>query len=264
MNDWFFREGYESGGDYVSREVMLKRLESYIKQVITHFQDKYPGVIYAWDVVNEAVANNIAVKNPYGVGTIGMDDWNLFYKQIGADYVQKAFEYARKYADPDVKLYYNDWGCDFSERRNVICKLVKQVNTDEKLIDGIGLESYQDIDEVSLQSHPNKDQRSVIDALNMYYELGVELQITEFCIVNDSASRNDAQAEYMYQFMELLKEFNKDKNIITNVSIWGIVDRPKLQPGDGGYPGQKYAGIFTMDYQPKESFVNLYKSLKDE
>ena len=52
MSDWFFREGYENNGKYVSKEVMQKRLQYYIEQVITHFETKYPGTIYCWDVVN--------------------------------------------------------------------------------------------------------------------------------------------------------------------------------------------------------------------
>lgn len=38
---WFFREGYRGNGDLVDRNTML--------------QSEYPGVIYCWDVVNEAV-----------------------------------------------------------------------------------------------------------------------------------------------------------------------------------------------------------------
>ena len=33
-------------------------MKSYIEQVLTHFEENYPGVIYCWDVVNEAVGDN--------------------------------------------------------------------------------------------------------------------------------------------------------------------------------------------------------------
>lgn len=32
---------------------MLARIESYVKQVITYAETNYPGVVYAYDVVNE-------------------------------------------------------------------------------------------------------------------------------------------------------------------------------------------------------------------
>ena len=34
---------------------MLRRLENYIKNVLEYSQTHYPGLIYAWDVVNEAI-----------------------------------------------------------------------------------------------------------------------------------------------------------------------------------------------------------------
>lgn len=263
MADWFFREGYEADGNYVSREVMLERLESYIKQVLTHFQEKYPGVIYAWDVVNEAIAADWSSRIIEG-DSIVMNDDDLFYCHIGTDYVQKAFEYANKYADKDVKLFYNDYGGDHPYRRKAIINLVKIVNAKEKLIDGIGYQGYNDYDVSVLQSYPDKDNSSVVDALSDFYELGLEIHITEFTISNEDESYNNAQGEFMYRFMELIKEFNKDNNIITNVTIWGIQDSPNIQPEDYGYPGFRYSGIITEDYQPKESFDGLYKSLKSK
>ncbi|MDD4113481.1 MAG: endo-1,4-beta-xylanase [Herbinix sp.] len=193
-----------------------------------------------------------------------MNDDDLFYCHIGTDYVQKAFEYANKYADKDVKLFYNDYGGDHPYRRKAIINLVKIVNAKEKLIDGIGYQGYNDYDVSVLQSYPDKDNSSVVDALSDFYELGLEIHITEFTISNEDESYNNAQGEFMYRFMELIKEFNKDNNIITNVTIWGIQDSPNIQPEDYGYPGFRYSGIITEDYQPKESFDGLYKSLKSK
>ena len=92
---WFFREGYLGGGKEVSADEMLSRMDWYIQSVLGHFQEEFPGLIYAWDVVNEAA--------PDGGGTWRND--SPWYRIIGPDYVSKAFEFARKYASPDVALY---------------------------------------------------------------------------------------------------------------------------------------------------------------
>ena len=55
VGGWFFKKGYQDDGAYVDKETMLARMESYIKQMLEHVQENYPGVIYCWDVVNEAV-----------------------------------------------------------------------------------------------------------------------------------------------------------------------------------------------------------------
>ena len=51
---WFFTEDYTNEGELVGREVMLKRMDAYIRSVLEYFDTQYPGLIYAVDVVNEA------------------------------------------------------------------------------------------------------------------------------------------------------------------------------------------------------------------
>ena len=56
--EWFFCEGYNADNAYVDKATMSKRLENYIGQVLEHYHgdsSEYKGMIYSWDVVNEAV-----------------------------------------------------------------------------------------------------------------------------------------------------------------------------------------------------------------
>ena len=49
--DWFFRENFNSGGNYVSRDIMDQRLESFIKNTFELIASKYPKLeVYAFDV----------------------------------------------------------------------------------------------------------------------------------------------------------------------------------------------------------------------
>ncbi|MBR6809065.1 MAG: endo-1,4-beta-xylanase, partial [Clostridia bacterium] len=50
MSDWFFREGYKNDGAYADQETMRARTRYYIEQVVTHFEEKFPGTVYCWDV----------------------------------------------------------------------------------------------------------------------------------------------------------------------------------------------------------------------
>ena len=58
MTQWFFHEDYDQAKPVADRETLKARLASYIDQVMTHFEKKFPGVIYCWDVVNEAIGDN--------------------------------------------------------------------------------------------------------------------------------------------------------------------------------------------------------------
>ena len=76
---------------------MKKRMQMYIEEVMTHFETKYPGVIYCWDVVNEAVADNTGEfesSDARHVRQVRDENTNLFYDHIGPDYVELAFKYA--------------------------------------------------------------------------------------------------------------------------------------------------------------------------
>ena len=66
---WFFTEDYTNEGKLVSRDVMLLRMESYIKQVLTYYKENYPGLIYAIDVVNEAFDVGNGTRTASGVST---------------------------------------------------------------------------------------------------------------------------------------------------------------------------------------------------
>ncbi len=106
--EWFFREGYTEDGDYVDKDTMLFRMESYIAQLLDHVQTEYPGVVYCWDVVNEAVdIDSAAPESTFQCRTKLNDDPNPWYETVGCDYVEMAFTFARKYADPEVKLCFD-------------------------------------------------------------------------------------------------------------------------------------------------------------
>ena len=99
MSEWFFREGFKSDGLPVSKEVMEERVSYYIAQVITHFETEFPGVVYCWDVVNEAVADDVGERvpdNEFHLRKTRGGSINLFNAIMGPDYVKFAFQCARK------------------------------------------------------------------------------------------------------------------------------------------------------------------------
>ena len=73
--DWIFED---ENGQAVSREVLLGRLKDHIDTVV----GRYKGRVQSWDVVNEALNED---------GTMRQSKW---YKIIGEDMIEKAFEYA--------------------------------------------------------------------------------------------------------------------------------------------------------------------------
>jgi len=124
--DWFF---YDEGKT-ASKELLLKRMKEHILTVVSH----YKGLVYCWDVVNEAVDDDSTrIYRP-----------TLWYQIAGEQYIEKAFEYAH-FADPDALLFYNDYNCERPEKRERIYTLLKKLKDKNVPIHGIVLQGHWSI-----------------------------------------------------------------------------------------------------------------------
>lgn len=231
--EWFFREGYrkEEDAPLADRETMLARLENYIRGVLTFVQERWPGVIYAWDVVNEAV---------------DQEGWrrSLWTRTIGDDYVLQAFRFARKYAAPGVSLFYNDYETFLPWKREKICSLVLEPLKREGLVDGMGMQSHLTMQDPTPEEYEN--------SLRRFGGLGLQIQVTELDIHNtDPGERSmHALAERYRTFFTLLLRMKKEKAAdITGVTFWGMQDEESWL---GGFRGEKsYPLLFGAHYLPK-------------
>lgn len=205
---WFFCKDYDESKNYVDKKTMLRRMESYIKQVLEYCQNNYPGVVYAWDVLNEGVADSG-----------GFREDSKWYETIGEDYFEAAFQYARKYAAEGVKLFYNDYNSYEIAKRDFIFAKVKQLK-EKNLIDGVGMQShwgydYPDIDMIEL-------------AVEKFCSIeGIEVQLTEIDMhtTDNSEETMKVQAErYKEIFQRLLNLEKEGLANITNVTFWGLND----------------------------------------
>ena len=143
----FFKEGYSSSGANVSKEVMDKRLEFYIRSVMKHVMDKEKSLtgkagslVYCWDITNEYTHRT---NDPAATS------WMDVYGNMGLKptYVKKAYEIAydelKQYGlQEDVTLFYNDYNeYDVADE---IVELINYINEGEeaKICGGIGMQSH--------------------------------------------------------------------------------------------------------------------------
>jgi endo-1,4-beta-xylanase len=109
------------------------QVEAYVKATVAHFAQATDGegnpIVVSWDVVNE-YWDGTAVRN------------SLFSQRIGTDFHKKAFQWARE-ADPDVKLFYNDFNIAGEVgKRNAIINMVSNFENEGIPIDGIGMQMH--------------------------------------------------------------------------------------------------------------------------
>jgi endo-1,4-beta-xylanase len=250
--DWFFRENYstDSSASWVSKEVMLQRMENYIKNLMELIEETYPTVeFYAWDVVNEAIDPNTStgMRNPGSNNTTSGN--SLWMQTIGSEYIEKAFEYARKYAPEGCKLFYNDYNEYEATKSNFIYNILKDLK-DKSLVDGMGMQSHWTMDYPSISMFET--------AVRKYASLGLELQLTELDIKQPSNTESAlaAQAERYKLLMNKVVDLKDEGINITAVILWGITDRTSWL---GGYPL-----LFDEEYKAKPAYYSIIEGMNTD
>ena len=269
MPAWFFREGYKNDGAFVSSDLMKKRLQYYIEEVIAHFETNFPGVVYCWDVVNEAVgdgANEYKEGDERHVRTSRGGTTNYFYDVIGPDYVELSFKYARqaaKKANANIKLFYNDYSTFYSPKREAIGKLIESINKNEKLCDGVGMQGYVGGYGQQAGCMSANDINLFKNAIVFYSNLGLEVHVTELALRNYDKTKAVQHANYYENFFKMLASVADEYKTLTCVAIWGICDNPSLPKNDYSYKmNGPYCGMYNYDCTKKTEFFKVIKALE--
>ena len=227
--DAFFHEGYDEAKPLVSRDVMLERLDNYIRLVMQYMQENYPGLIVSWDVVNEAVDDSTGLLRDC-----------LWLQVVGQDYVERAFEIARKYAPQGTLLFYNDYNTPYQTKLEGICTLLDSLIAQGN-IDGYGFQGHYSV------STPTMGQ--VRAAFSKIAEKGLWLRVSELDVEITSLTDENLrlQADCYASLMEIFTEY---KDQLIAVQTWGVVD-------DLSWKSEKNPLLFDGKAQPKYAFWAL-------
>lgn len=218
----FFRENYNASGSLVDKTTMTARQEWYIKTVLEHVKaweeanNNGEHIIWAWDVVNEAVADGSS-----GSLRDQGSDWYSIYKSD--EFIVNAFRFANKYAPKDVLLCYNDYNCTESAKRSGMLKILDDVI---KAKNDSNLPTR--IDVMGMQSHINKytTTSSFEQAVKDFTSKGLDVHVTELDIGTEE--KYDS-AELANAYGNMFKTFIKNRKTdsahgISSITIWGIND----------------------------------------
>ena len=246
---WLF---VNARGQRVSKATLLRRLHAHIDAVVK----RYKGKIYAWDVVNEAVADNPQefLRN---------SDW---LQICGPDFIAEAFRYAHA-ADPSAVLFYNDYNTERPEKMERIYKLLKQLKDAGVPINGVGLQGHW-----SLYEPTETELRTTIER---FASLGLQVQVTELDVSvypwekDRRAKRpgeSDAYTPEMQQkqsaqyamFFRVFRDEAKAKRL-TGVTFWNVSDHHTWLD-DYPVAGRKnHPLLFDEQLQPKAAYGAVVK-----
>jgi endo-1,4-beta-xylanase len=191
----FFRTGYTSTGAYLTKEKMTERLDNYIKSIISLIHANWPGLLSAFDIVNEAIDDN--------TGAVRRTS-NEWYTVFGdSTYIMDAFEFARKYTvqygETQIKLYYNDYNTDVQTKADGIVRLLTPIYK-AGFLDGIGMQNHNSINVPTAQNF--------IASYNKFYPICNEMAVTELDVTTGSANPSaSVLAQQANQYGQLFKCF---------------------------------------------------------
>jgi endo-1,4-beta-xylanase len=258
---WLF---VDSSGNDVSADVLLSRMRNHITNVMKHFH----GKVYAWDVVNEAVMPDGTLRNGNEATADQSSPWDRI---IGDTYIAEAYKAAHA-ADPDAKLFYNDYYDYLPAKHQGVHDMLQGLLAQGITVNGVGMQTHINIapstdmtNQAYYQTVPNME-----DAINLYASLGLELQVTEMDVslyipgvtytpatYYTAATFTDAlQTEQADRYAAFFELFRKYSNVITGVTIWGIADDATwlsmLSSGRMDFPL-----LFDTNHQPKKAFYSV-------
>jgi len=253
---WVFADEH---GNPVSREVLLARLHEHIATVV----GRYKGRIQAWDVVNEALADD---------GTLRNSPWR---KIIGDDYIEKAFQFAHE-ADPGAQLNYNDYSLENPRKRQGAVALIQRLKAGGIPVNCVGLQDHVKLD------WPDPDQLDL--TISTFVALGVKVAITELDVdvLPQTQRRQGAdvaqnaqsvagadvyagglpdakQAELARRYAALFHVYLKHRRDISRVTFWGVTDGDSWLNAAGK---TNYPLLFDRAGRPKPAFQAVLDEAK--
>jgi endo-1,4-beta-xylanase len=217
------------------RQAMLDHIEG----VATY----YRGKVIAWDVVNEAYEDDGQLRS------------SIWSQHLGSSFIEDAFVAARA-ADPDAKLYYNDYDIESAyAKADAVYEMVRDLVERGIPIDGVGMQMHtRTADEDPPIPEFEANLRRIV-------ELGLEVVLSEMDVRLCADGTFEKQKTRYHDIMEVCLAEPR----CTAITIWGITDqysflnaRTDLQC-QGSEPPRPL--LWDDDYEKKPAYDGVMDAL---
>ncbi|KAK6207715.1 glycosyl hydrolase family 10 [Colletotrichum tabaci] len=216
-----------------TKEQLTAIIDTHVSNVAGH----YKGQCYAWDVVNEALNEDGTYRD------------SVFYKVLGTDFIPISFKAAAA-ADPDAKLYYNDYNIELAGgKQKEVLNIIKSVKDAGARIDGLGLQAHLIVGSAGSRS-------ALAAVLKSYVDAGVtevaytELDIRHKAIPADAAAQEQQATDYVSVVGACL-----DVPECVGVTIWDFTDKYSWIPSV--FPGTGEALPWDENLKPKPAYTSI-------
>lgn len=254
---------YQEAPDWIinckKKDLLLEMIDTYCYNVVKHFSEEFGDVIYAWDVVNEAVSDNYAgepitqtAKEVFDSNDDGCNSMrSQFWDVAGIDYIITAFKAARR-ADPDVALFYNDYNiCTEKQKLRGVVNLISKLIESNTPIDGVGLQSHFKLMNTSVVKEAEEAIGYLVE-LAKITDHPLDIQITELDVEN-YGNDDKALADFYGSLFEM---YRRNAEYISSVTFWGVADDYSWL--DSNQWRKAYPFLFGANLNKKPAFDSVF------
>ena len=221
----------KDGLSELSTEELRIELRAHIRTVV----GRYRGRIAAWDVVNEALADDGSMRRKTTKAPFS------FFERLGPSYIADAFRWAHE-ADPAATLLYNDYGVEeVNTKSDAMFSLLHGLLADGVPVHGVGLQGHFKVDQVKVDS-----VRANVARLGA---LGLSVNLSEVDVrgVHGAAEGLRRQCHVVHELLSACLA----EPAFTGVTFWGVTDRHSWVHKKFGEDDPL---LFDRYYQPKPMY----------
>lgn len=239
--EWISKDGKTNDKNWTKAQ-LLKILENHITSCVKKFGTN----ICEWDVVNETLDDDQSIvrTNPNGYK---LRQESVWVKVIGEAFIDSAFVYAHR-ANPDAKLYLNDYGCEFagSAKATALFNLAKRLRDKGIPIDGVGLQCHLNINDF------NKNNLS--STVKRYAAIGLNCIFTEIdiAVYSQAAADFEKQADIYKQITEVFLMNDNCPHMV----LWGVSDQHS-------WIADRFPLLFDNNIKEKPAYYAVQKVLRN-
>ncbi len=210
--------------------------ENHIRSVAEH----YRGRVAAWDVVNEAIADDGSLRD------------TVFRQKLGDGYIADAFRLARQ-ADPQARLFYNDYGGEGLNRKSdAIYDLVRGLRGQGVPIDGVGLQMH-----ISASSPPGT--ADVAANMRRLGSLGLSVNISEMDVrIRDVPGPAQTRLDLQKSVYKAIVGVCVAEPRCDAVTFWGFTDAHSWIDRQFGADDPL---LFDEQYAAKPAYFGVFEAL---
>jgi endo-1,4-beta-xylanase len=225
---------------------MAALLHEHIANVMKH----YAGLVFAWDVINEALDESGKPRNSPWYNQPGIG-----FSEQGTAYIEQVFRWARE-ADPRALLFYNEAeGEGMNRKSDAIYAMVKDFRQRGVPIDGVGLQMH--IPQLAA------DTEAISANIARLTALGLQVHITELDVSLSLDAAGLPSADDLRRQADIYRVIATaclSHPGCTAIQTWGFSDKYSWI-GWHSHGTRGAALPFDRAYQPKPAYDALRSAL---